>query len=320
MIVINDPSELEGSLTESCVTLGNFDGVHKGHQKLISSVTQHAVCHHQLSVVVTFEPHPMKVLAGRKAPPFITLLDQKLELIAALGVEVCLVMPFTRELAALPPEEFVRSHLVEGLRMKALYIGYDYAFGRNRAGDYSALKALGERYGYSVTQLGPVMVGDAVVSSTRIRDLVQAGRLWDARELLGRFYQVAGKVVSGVGRGAAQLGFPTANLELVDELVPRVGVYACWAELLDKPREEREPVPAVVNVGHNPTFGEGADLSVEAHLLDFAENIYGQNIRLHFVQRIRDEQRFSGPEELVARITEDVRLGRRILAASEALL
>lgn len=315
MIVVNDIRELEGAISASCVTIGNFDGVHRGHQELISRTVQHAVKRGLLSVVVTFEPHPLRVLTGKKTPPFITLLDQKLELISALGVECCLVLPFTREMAALPPAEFVRRYLVDGLRMRQLYIGYDYAFGKGRAGNHELLCRLGQEHGFCVEQLDPVIIGEAVVSSTRIRDLVQSGEVWELPPLMGRFYQFKGRVVHGAGRGARLLGFPTANLDPIDELIPKRGVYAVWAELADDP--DAPPMQAVANVGHNPTFGENA-LAVEVHVMGLDRDIYGRTMRVHFVQRLRDEMKFTGPAALVERITEDIRLARRILAAPGA--
>ena len=314
MIVVTSPEELKGAVSHSCVTIGNFDGVHKGHQKLISLVTQKARSKGALSVVVTFDPHPLRVLAGKKTPPFITLTPQKLELMGRLGVEAVLVIPFTREVAALDPEQFVKQYLVDGLHVSDLIIGYDYAFGKGRIGNYDMLKGLGEKYDFSVEQIGPVIIGDAVVSSTRIRDMVQAGNVWDVPPLLGRFYQIRGKVVKGYGRGARLLGFPTANIELEDELSPRTGVYAVWVE---NPELFSGPKAAVANIGYNPTFGND-QISVEVHILDFDQNINGQDLRVHFVQRIRSEQKFSGPEELVARIKEDIAIGRRILAQPEA--
>ena len=175
---------------------------------------------------------------------------------------------------------------------------------------------MGEEYGYSLERLDPVIIDGAVVSSTRIRDMVQAGNVWDVPNLLGRFYQIRGRVIEGFGRGASLLGFPTANLELQDELFPKPGVYAVWVQC---PELSELPLMAVANIGFNPTFGNER-LSVEAHILDFKKDIYGQELKIHFVQRIRDERKFSGPQDLVARIREDVSLGREILSAPEALI
>ena len=311
MIVVKDVKEIKEALTGSCLTIGNFDGVHMGHAKLLRSVTERAAIKDLLAVAVTFDPHPRRVLLDKKDPPFITLTEQKLELIQRHGIQIAVVLPFTRAMAALEPEEFVRAYLVDGLAMKDLFIGYDYAFGKGRKGNFELLSKLGEKYGYTVDRLDPVIINGAVVSSTRIRDMVQAGEVWDVRPLLNRFYQVRSKVVHGRNRGGRLLGFPTANVALTDELVPLPGVYAIWVDL------DGKILPGVANIGHNPTFGNEV-LSVEAHILDFSGDIYGRDIRVHFVQRLRSERKFSGVEELAARIREDIKLGRRILAAPEA--
>jgi len=311
MIVIRDPHDLKDALNGACITIGNFDGVHIGHQQLIARTREKARARGLESVVLTFEPHPERVLVGPDTPPFITLLEQKLELIGALGAEVTVVMEFTRQLAALSPEQFVRLYLVECLNCRELVIGYDYAFGKGRKGNYEVLRALGGQYGFGVERLGPVMLDGAVVSSTRIRDLVQAGKVWEAMPLLGRFYIVKGEVVHGRNRGGRLLGFPTANLKLVDELFPATGVYAVWAEVAGQIH------PAVANIGYNPTFGNTA-LSVEVHILDFSGDLTGQTLRIHFVQRLRSEQKFSGLDELRARIGQDIQIGRQILSSSLA--
>ena len=313
MIVVRNIEDLRDALAGTCLTIGNFDGVHRGHAKLIERVREQAANRDLLGAVVTFDPHPRRVLLGKKDPPFITLTEQKLELIEALGVEITALLAFNKNMAALEPEDFVRDYLVEGLAMKELIIGYDYAFGRGRKGNFELLARLGKKYGYAVERLDPVIVNDAVVSSTRIRDLVQAGRVWDARPLMNRFYQVRGAVVRGRDRGGRLLGFPTANLNLSDELVPLPGVYAVWTEV------NGEIHPGVANIGVNPTFGNDAQ-SVEVHILDFSGDIYDNHLRVHFVQRLRAEKKFSGIDELAARIREDIKLGRRILAASEAAI
>lgn len=295
----------------SCVTIGNFDGVHKGHQKLISSTCQKAKANGLACVVVTFDPHPLRVLVNSKTPPFITLTSQKLELIALHKPDIILPLKFTREMAALSPEEFIRKFLIDLLNMKEMVVGYDYALGKGRSGNYAVLSELGKKYGYGIERLDPVIINDAVVSSSRIRDMVQEGNVWDVRPLLGRFYQVRGEVVHGMNRGGRLLGFPTANIKLEDELFPRKGVYAIRVEL------DGKVLPGVANIGKNPTFGNDA-LSVEAHLFDFSENIYGRNIRVHFIQRIRTERKFNGLEELKERIAIDIQLARTILSYPES--
>lgn len=313
MIVVRTPQELKEALSGASVTIGNFDGVHKGHQKLIAQTCSKAKARDLTSVIVTFDPHPLRVLTRRNSPPFITLTEQKLELISQYGPQVALLLEFTREMAALTPEQFVRKYLVDGLNMREMTIGYDYHMGKGRSGNYEKLSELGAQYGFNVERLDPVSLGGAIVSSTRIRDLVQAGDVWDARPLLGRFYQVSGEVVHGMNRGGKLLGFPTANIKLVDELFPMPGVYAIWVEV------DGAVHKGVANIGKNPTFGNEA-LSVEAHILDFSSDLYGSNIRVHFVQRIRCEQKFNGIDELKARIGKDVALGRQILAQPEAAI
>lgn len=311
MIIANQIEDIKDVIAASCVTIGNFDGVHKGHQKLIQLACSRAKAQDLSSIVVTFDPHPLRVLREGKNPPFITLTEQKLELISQHGPHACLLLEFNMEMAKLAPEAFVQKYLLDGLNMKEMIIGYDYHLGKGRAGNFETLTELGAKHGFTVDRLDPVSIEDAVVSSTRIRDLVQAGHVWRARPLLGRFYQVRGEVVHGMNRGGRLLGFPTANIKLVDELFPKPGVYAIWVEL------GKSIYKGVANIGINPTFGNDA-LSVEAHILDFKGDIYGSNIQVHFVQRIRDEKKFSGIDELKDRISKDIELGRQILNQPEA--
>ena len=230
MIVVNRVEDIHEALHGVCLTIGNFDGVHMGHAKLLQRTRERAVAAGLVSVALTFDPHPRRVLMGNAAPPAITMLEHKLECIGQSGVQVCVVLPFTRELAAREPEDFVGEVLVGGLCLKHLVIGYDYAFGKGRRGNFEMLSAMGQKYGFGVERLDPVIINGAVVSSTRIRDMVQAGNVWDARPLLGRFHQVRGLVVHGQKRGR-KLGFPTANVGVRDELVPLSGVYAVWVEV-----------------------------------------------------------------------------------------
>ena len=311
MIVARTLDELHDTITGSCVTIGNFDGVHLGHQRLMARTCAKAKKRGLISVVVTFDPHPMTVLMGQKTPPFITSTRQRLKFIEQQGPNVALVLEFTRQMAALEPEEFVQRYLLQGLALRELVVGYDYAMGKGRKGNFDLLSALGQQLGFGVERLDPVIVGGAVVSSTRIRDLIQSGNVWDARPLLGRFFEVEGEVVDGMKRGASKLGFPTANLRLSGTLLPKPGVYAVWAEV------DGESYQAVANVGDNPTFGD-TGLTLEAHILDFNRDIYGQQICLQFVQRLRSERKFDSIEALKARIADDVRLGRVILATSDA--
>lgn len=311
MIIAKSIDEIIKPENGACVTIGNFDGVHKGHQKLICSTCQKAKANGLASVVVTFDPHPLRVLVNSKTPPFITLTSQKIELIAQHKPDIILALNFTREIAALSPEEFIKRFLIDPLGMKEMVVGYDYALGKGRSGNYEILADLGRKYGYGIERLDPVIIKDAVVSSSRIRDLVTEGNVWDVRPLLGRFYQVRGEVVHGMNRGGRLLGFPTANIKLEDELFPKKGVYAIRVEVDGMVR------PGVANIGKNPTFGNEA-LSVEAHILDFSDDLYGKHIRVHFIQRIRSERKFNGLDELKERISIDIELAKSILSYPES--
>ncbi len=311
MIIAKSIEEITRPENGTCVTIGNFDGVHKGHQKLICSTCQKAKANGLKSVVVTFDPHPLRVLVNSKTPPFITLTSQKLELIAQHNPDIILALNFTHDIAALTPEEFINKFLLEPMNMKEMVVGYDYALGKGRSGNYEILAELGNKYGYGIERLEPVIINDAVVSSSRIRDLVQEGNVWDVRPLLGRFYQVRGEVVHGMNRGGRLLGFPTANIKLDDELFPKKGVYAIRVEV------DGQVLPGVANIGKNPTFGNDA-LSVEAHILNFSQDIYGKQIRVHFIQRIRSERKFNGLDELKERISIDIGLAKEILSYPES--
>ncbi|WP_291322165.1 bifunctional riboflavin kinase/FAD synthetase [Desulfonatronospira sp.] len=312
-MIVYDIDLITEHIQGSALTIGNFDGVHVGHQQLILQVKKRARRMGLTSIVLTFDPHPLRVLVGKNTPPFITLPQQKLELMEELGIDHVVCMPFNKDIAAMEPEDFVQHFLVQKLKLRELIVGYDYVFGKNRRGDFNLLQHLGRIYGFSVDQFMPVMVDGAIVSSTRIRDMVESGRVWEVRPLLGRFYSVEGRVTTGRQRGGALLGFPTANILLEDELFPQTGVYAIWAEV------SGEVHAAVANIGYNPTFGNDY-LSVEVHIFDFDQDLYNLIIKAHFVQRLRSEKKFAGLEELKAQITLDCKLARDILQMPEAKL
>lgn len=292
----------------TCVTIGNFDGVHMGHRALIQRTCQKALHTGLPCTVLTFWPHPLRVLAGKHAPPLLTSRVQRTRLLEHLGVQVCLELPFDRPLAALTPEEFVQQVLAP-LQTRQLVVGYDFSLGKGRVGTAEVLNHLGQHYGFEVEQLAPVILQDAVVSSTRIRDLIRQGEVWEARTLLGRFHSISGTVLHGHGRGEG-LGFPTANLSASDVLLPRPGVYATWVNV------QGVPHAAVTNVGYNPTF-DGDKISVESFLLDTRIDLYGQEIKVSFVLHLRDEIRFPDVASLCARIEQDVALARQVLNQAE---
>ncbi|MFH1137333.1 MAG: bifunctional riboflavin kinase/FAD synthetase [Pseudomonadota bacterium] len=307
MPVIRSLDHLKRQYPNPVLTIGNFDGVHLGHRALFNLVKSRAADLNGVSMVMTFEPHPLRVLTQEPGPPLITLYDQKIDLILENGIDVVVCLEFTPEFARIEPEDFVRHILVERIGVKELVIGYDYTFGRKARGNRDLLVKLGREYGYKVHTVGAQPAGDGqIVSSTRIRELVRSGAVEQAPAMLGRFYRLAGKVVRGRNRGGRLLGFPTANLALVDELVPQNGVYAVKVHL------DGSVYNGVANIGHNPTFGD-VGLSVEVHCFDFTSDIYDRDIKVDFVARIRDEKKFNGPDELASQIGLDCRRAREVL-------
>jgi riboflavin kinase / FMN adenylyltransferase len=298
-------------LVPSVLTLGNFDGVHLGHQAIIQRAVERAHALGVATVVLTFEPHPIAVLAPDRAPPIIQPLHDRLATLRALGVDAVVLQRFTRTFAALDPEAFVRDFLVRHVTLRHVVVGYNVNFGRDRAGSGETLRALGPRFGFGVDVVGPVVAGGEQVSSTRLRDVLGAGDMRGARTLLGRPYAFRGRVVVGDRRGRT-LGFPTANLHLKPGLLlPPDGVYAVTAAI-DGRRE-----PGVLNIGVRPTFG-GRRRTIEAHFLDVSPDLYGRWLVVELIERLRDEAVFAGPEALRAAITADVARARTVLAAEIA--
>jgi riboflavin kinase/FMN adenylyltransferase len=294
---------------QAVITIGNFDGVHLGHQALFHEVIEKAASINGTSIAMTFEPHPLRVLRENNHLPLITLYEQKVELIERAGMDVLICIPFTREFANLGAREFVQNLLLERIGMRAIVVGEDYSFGRNREGDIELLKTFGESLGFEVivaNWIKSAKAGVNRISSTRIRELVTEGKMRQAGKLLGRHYQIRGNVVTGRDRGGKLLGIPTANIKLRDELCPKTGIYAVTVDL------ENLQYPGVANIGYSPTFDDHV-FTVEVHILDFNRNIYEKDIRVNFIERIRDEKRFDSIEELKSQIQEDILEARRIL-------
>ena len=307
MELITDVAEITAPLNNAVLTIGNFDGVHLGHQALFRQVMEKARSINGTSVVMTFEPHPIRVLNCGKNFRLITLYEQKVELIAATGIDTLICVPFTRAFAATPARAFVKDILCDVIGMKGVVVGQDYSFGKKREGNIALLKDMGRTYGFEVIVSGWVEAGPRRISSTEVRNLVAEGQMAEARQLLGRYYQVRGTVIRGRDRGGRLLGFPTANLRLTDELCPKGGVYTVTVEVEDKTYE------GVANIGYSPTFDNG-EFSIEVHILDFDQNIYDQPIRVNFIHRLRGEKRFSGPEALATQINKDITHAREILS------
>ena len=305
MIIYRSLEEIPAKLPNAVVTIGNFDGVHLGHREIFRKVRHSAAKLGGVSVVVTFAPHPLKVVAPDREFRLITTYDEKERLIAESGIDVLVIVPFSRQFSAISAELFVREILVETIGMKSLVIGFDYAFGRNREGNIDLLRRLGDEVGFTVDVLDQVGNGETGFSSSMVRELISAGDVKRVVPLLGRYFSVGGEVVHGFHRGK-QLGFPTANIRVEEELLPKPGVYAVKVE------GEGGVLDGACNVGDNPTF-HGSKLTVEVHLLDFDGDIYGHRLRVYFVERIRDEHEFSGVPSLLEAIRHDITRCREIL-------
>lgn len=295
----------------SVVTIGVFDGVHRGHQALMRRVVELGRGHDATPVVATFDRHPLEVIAPDKAPRPLSTLPQRARLMAALGIEVLVVMTFDDVFRHLTPEEFVRQILVEDLRAVHTVVGANFTFGHKRAGTIETLESLGAAHGFGVTVFEMQQGVDAdVVSSTLIRRHIAAGEVEQAHKELDHPYVLEGMVVRGAARGAA-LGFPTANLRVPSKmLLPRIGVYAGWM-VHDELRS-----PAAINVGVNPTFEERDEPIVEVHVIDFSGDLYGEIVEVEFTHRLRDEQRFDSADALVEQMKADVARARELLAGS----
>ncbi len=280
------------------VAVGNFDGLHRGHQKIVERVCRQAGERGLTPVVMTFDPHPARVIRPDKAPPLLMTKAQRLEALDRAGIAGVAVVRFTPDFSQWEPEAFVERVLVDWLRASEVWVGGNFLFGRNRSGNYTLLRTLGVRYGFRAEKIDPVRYKEFVVSSTRIRRLVSEGRVDEAGALLGHHYVVEGEVVAGDGRGR-QIGFPTANLATPNELLPPHGVYATVAIVGGR------FLPAITNVGVRPTFGGSAGPVIETHVLEQTGDLYGAHLRLAFVLRLRDERAFSGVEALRTQIAAD---------------
>jgi riboflavin kinase / FMN adenylyltransferase len=292
----DDPRPLRWS--QPVLALGNFDGLHRGHIKIVDRVVRTAAERLATPLVLTFDPHPTRVVRPDKAPPLLMTMVQKLDALEQARVQGVAVVRFTPEIASWDPETFVHLVLVEWLRVAEVWVGANFLFGHDRAGNFSVLRLLGARFGFRAEKIDPVRYKEFVVSSTRVRRLISEGRVDEAATLLGRHYFMDGTVVHGLQRGRL-LGFPTANLDSENELTPPNGVYATLATL------DGIVYPSVTNVGVRPTFHQPSATVIETHLLDIERDLYGARMRVSFVQRIRDERTFDGVDALKAQISAD---------------
>jgi riboflavin kinase/FMN adenylyltransferase len=310
MKVINSLEEISTPFKRAVITIGNFDGVHLGHQALFHEVIEKSESLDGTSIAITFDPHPMRVLYKNNLPPLITLKEQKIELIERADLDVLVCIPFTKKFAQLTPREFVEDVLIRRIGMVAIIVGRDYTYGKNRTGNVGMLRTFAELFDFELILADWIQTSRSIgdrISSTKIRDLVTDGAVNKVQPLLGRFYQVRGTVASGRDRGGKLLGFPTANINLQDELCPKTGVYAVTVEY------EQNQYDGVANIGYSPTFDDHI-FTVEVHLLDFDKNIYGRKIKVNFIKRIRDELKFSNIGDLSDQIKLDVGEARKIIS------
>jgi len=302
MQLINSIENFKTKYKNPVITIGNFDGVHLGHKALLDEVIKKADELNGTSMAMTFEPHPKRVLKYDCYLPLITLYEQKIELFEKSGIDVLICVPFNKQFASISADEFINNLLLETIGIKAIVVGKDYTFGKNRVGNINLLKKNASQKGFEVIVSNWIPVsgnGPVRISSTKIRKLVLDGKIEEAQQLLGRFYQIRGMVVPGRNRGGRLLGCPTANINLKDELCPKRGVYAVIVECMNGKYK------GVANIGYSPTFID-QQFTVEVHILNFNKDIYKQQIKVNFIKRIRDEKKFSNINELSEQIKKDI--------------
>jgi riboflavin kinase / FMN adenylyltransferase len=302
MRIVHELTSVPADAPPSAVALGVFDGVHLGHRAILGTAVAHARAAGMEAVACTFDRHPAEVLQPGRAPAMITTLEDRLGLIGDTGIDAVVVLEFTRDLAAMEPEDFVKDVLLGRLHAREVVVGFNHRFGRRARGDPRLLESLATRLGFQAHEVPPMAVDGVPVSSSEIRSALQRGDVAAAARLLGRPYAIAGSVTAGAGRGRS-LGFPTANVEPDRPLLVARGVYRGRLEVEGRRHD------SVVNVGVRPTFGE-TTLAVEAHVLDFMGDLYGRPVRLEFLDRLREEKRFASVDELRAQIARDIAAAR----------
>jgi riboflavin kinase/FMN adenylyltransferase len=297
---------LQKYYSNTILTIGNFDGVHLGHQKILFTVIKRAGELKGTSMAITFEPHPLAVLAPEREIKILTTLKEKTKLMEAMGINVLLCINFNKEFSELSPDDFIRDVLVGKIGAKEVTVGHGYAFGKNRRGTTELLRRRGRKFGFSVRVIRDAKVNGEVVSSSKVRSLLMKGRVYEASTLLGRAYSIEGDVISGMGRGGELLDTHTANITTPDEFVPKEGVYAVRVGL------DNEFFDGVANIGRKPTFGN-SDISYEVHLFNFSGDLRGEHIRIYFIDWVRSERLFSDVLSLKEQIMKDIRYAKEIL-------
>lgn len=308
MEIIRGLGNFDKPYPNTVLTIGNFDGVHLGHQKILSMVIEEAHARRGTPMVMTFDPHPVKVLAPERDVRLLITFEEKIRLMKRAGIGVLLSIPFTKEFANMPPDDFITEVLAHKIRAQAVIIGSRYVFGKNKKGTVDLLRRRGKKYGFTVHAVRHAKVHGQTVSSSSIRALLMKGSVKEVSLFLGRAYSIEGKVIRGKGRGKRILHIPTANITTPVEISPKEGVYAVRIGWKDRIFD------GVANIGKNPTFGN-ADVSYEVHIFNFSGDLLGETLRIFFIDRIRNEQTFPDPESLGKRIREDMRQAGEILDA-----
>ncbi len=293
---------------DTVITIGTFDGMHLGHQKILNHVLHLADEKKSRSFVITFEPHPRLVVSKNYDIKLLTTLDEKVKLFEKIGIDNLMVIKFTKEFSGLSSKEFVRNYICNKIGANHIVVGYDHKFGKNRDGDENKLRELGKLMDFDVTKVDPITAGDTIISSTKIRNLLSEGDIVLANKFLGRAYALSGKVVNGAGRGRS-LGFPTANIEVenIHKLIPGNGVYAVSVWL------NKEKFAGIMNIGLRPTFNQTQNVIIEVHILNFDKDIYNENLQIEFLIRLRAEKKFSSKDELIRQINIDKKNALKIV-------
>ena len=305
---LNDIAEFE---RDTVVTFGVFDGIHTGHQTVIKTLLKRATQHQLMSVLIGFYPHPLAFLAPERCPPLLTPLSKRVEILQQLDINKIIMLRFDAQIAAMSPEYFVEHVLLKKCRARHVVVGYACQFGKDRAGNTEKLAELAKVYPFGVTIVPPTEIDGAPVHSTRIREALTRGNLRRGSQLLGRYYSLIGNVIPGDGRGR-QIGFPTANINIQEQVCPPNGVYAIQAKL------EGRQLDGVLNIGVRPTF-DGTTVQIESHFFDFDETIYGKSVEIFLIEKIRHERKFPNPEVLVQQIRRDINTAKKILAETDHL-
>jgi len=305
MRIIRGTKNITGPIAYPVLAIGNFDGVHVGHQTLFRKTAELATANEGTPIAFTFEPHPLKIIAPEKVPPMLTHFKQKMELMESFGINMVICADFTRKFADQQPRDFSKNILFEKIAVKEIVVGFDYAFGRGREGTIPYLKKMGEEFDFQVHVVEPFKLDGHTVSSSHVRELIEAGQVETASQFLGRDYSIIGPVVAGYKTGQA-IGFPTANIDTSKVQIPGTGVYA--VRVIYK----NESHDGVANIGFNPTFNRDR-LSVEVHIFDFNQVIYSKEIEVRFIARIRSEITFKSADDLVVQIKQDIDKAKNLL-------